>query len=173
MTCGFIANSEVFIYSASMFCEASSRCLWLLSASWQMYSSYKSIPTMILVVLRMFFCLKIPVLMLCHLRFKEIHQEAQRVSSSRAPQLSAEHTSEDHGLLCQHQVHWQISIDCSVMFNAKKGRENLGVKPFITVGLIVGTLYWTIWVYVFSVCFNMTVFSAYDKNALDAVWWQV
>lgn len=39
-----------------------------------------------------------------HLRFEKIYKEAQRVSSSRAPQLSAEHTAEDHGLLCQHQV---------------------------------------------------------------------
>lgn len=38
------------------------------------------------------------------LRFKEIYEEAQRVSPSRAPQLSEEHTPEDHGLLCQHQV---------------------------------------------------------------------
>lgn len=38
------------------------------------------------------------------LRFEKIYEEAQRVSSSRAPQLSAEHTPEDHGLLCQHQV---------------------------------------------------------------------
>lgn len=39
-----------------------------------------------------------------HLRFEKIYEEAQRVSSSRAPQLSAEPTPEDHGLLCQHKV---------------------------------------------------------------------
>lgn len=38
------------------------------------------------------------------LRFEKIYKEAQRVSPSRAPQFSAEHTPEDHGLLCQHQV---------------------------------------------------------------------